>query len=206
MSVVHSQKTLIPVYKIPAEQLTPSLLKIPLLNECINDFKFQSKNSKSYIGLKIDENKFIYAELDKKFNPDTECMLDDLATFNRNEIIFKSEENFMVLAHGSFLMENNEEFIGILILMQPVWKMDFLFESLTKFNISNVTTCIFEDSFKLRHSLNMDCKRFDKNLKKCEIIVNVDRSIEITVFSILSILLLVVFGVFAVFWYIKVNK
>lgn len=206
---VNSQHSLVPVYKIAVNELTPPLKSLPRLSECIHEFKYLSNNSKDYLGIKIDDQKFMYAELDKKYNPKDKCLLDDPNTFPRKEIVFKSENDFMVLANGCFLIDGGE-FYGIIVLMQDEWRMDFLLETFSKFNISKFVTAYFiQDSLKLRHCLTMDCSRYDNIAEKCEILeenLQIDGSNEIIAFSIISTLLLIVFAVFAVLWFIKINK
>lgn len=189
---------LYPSYRIPFKD-------IPLLpnfsteaTRCINSYRYVKYGNTFYLAVNIIDDEFIYAE---------NCVLDDEEVYPRKSIIFKLEDDLMVL-HGCFIIYD-EIFNGTLILMRETWKIGFLHNGLTYFNISPTHTIDIEKHL-INESSNLTyypypekCNDFKSSTKLC---MNGfsrigDKSVFILFYIFFFVGILMVAAAVSAFWY-----
>lgn len=215
---VHSTVTvwkLFPKFRISIENIPPSII-FPTITKCINAFNYarhDQDSQKFYLGINVYSSEYIYAEVDKRYNTDDNCVLDDhQGIVSRKDIVYKSVKNLMVLINGCFIHDDDPAFQGILILMVDEFQVDFLREGLTHFNISEITVeTVYKRSMKtniFKHCQPIACDNFIQTTKNCTNGLDIndvdgyfmtrnDIIFYLIIFSVIFIML----GVALVFWF-----
>lgn len=132
---VHStvmENQLYPVYRIPFKDLS-DIPDRPTLSVCIQSFRYVISEQQVYLGIRANQTDFIYAEVDANYTG-SNCILNNSTKVARKFMSFKSDEEFMFLINGCFIIDK-AEFKGVLVLMSRTWSVEFLKKGLEQFGV-----------------------------------------------------------------------
>lgn len=126
---------LYPRYIIPTDDL-PMNFAVPLTSECIRSFRYAKDETKTYIGVNVNNDKFVYSEVNQNFSSDDKCIFHDPSIYDSLNIFYTNDDNLMLLMRGCYFINSTTSVNSTFVLMTENWTEEFLKEGLIHFHIS----------------------------------------------------------------------
>lgn len=131
---------LLPSYRIPDDDL-PNNFTVPAVNECIAAYRYSKDGNKTYLGFNALLDKYIYSEVNKKFNSDDKCIFHSASVLESISMFYTNKDYFLLIIRGclgvSMIRSPEQKINGTFVLLPTNWTEEFLNEGLSHFNISH---------------------------------------------------------------------
>lgn len=131
---------LLPLYWIPNDDL-PHNFTVPAVDECIMSYRYAKEGNKTFIGMNVIYDKFIFTDVNKKFNSDEKCIFHSPSVLKSISMFYTNQDYCLFIVKGCLTVTMkigpSDLINGTYVFLPSNYSEEFLIEGLSHFNISH---------------------------------------------------------------------